>query len=86
MCSEPTCFNRHSLCPNPQQHMNLTSEQIEPRMSRAVEAGMPVTYLNTTINAREQIEKLKKEIEMHEKGNGSNETIFIKPILLMKRT
>ena len=48
-------------------------------MSRAVEAGMPVTYLNSTINAREQIEKLKKEIEMHEKGNGSNETIFIKP-------
>ena len=47
--------------------MNLTSEQIEPRMSRAVEAGMPVTYLNTTINAREQIEKLKKEIEVNEK-------------------
>ena len=47
--------------------MNLTSEQIEPRMSRAVEAGMPVTYLNTTINAREQIEKLKKEIEVHKK-------------------
>ena len=67
LCSDPTCFNRSSLCPNPKLHMNLTSEQIEPRMSRAVEAGMLVTYLNTTINAREQIEKLKKEIEMHEK-------------------
>ena len=34
-------------------------------MSRAIEAGMPVTYLNSKINAREQIEKLKNEIEMH---------------------
>jgi len=67
MCSEPKCLNRRSLCPNPQQHMGLSSDQIEPRMSRAVEAGIPVTYLNTTIDAREQIEKLKREIETHEK-------------------
>ena len=47
--------------------MGLTSEQIEPRMSRAIEAGMPVTYLNSTINAREQIEELRRKIELHEK-------------------
>ena len=28
---------------------------------------MPVTYLNSTINAREQIEKLRREIKLHEK-------------------
>ena len=59
LCSELSCHNRRGLCPNPSQHIGLTSDQIEPRMNRAIDAGMPVTLLNVAIKTGEQIEKLR---------------------------
>ena len=42
--------------------MNLSPDQVDPRMERATRAGIPITYINMTIGAKDMIKELQEEL------------------------
>ena len=61
-CAEPTCFNRKTTCPNPAQHMNISPNQVDPRMETAIKAGILITYINMTIGERDMVKELQEDL------------------------